>query len=288
MSTAPQRIVFVSGLSGAGKLTAIRALEDSGFFCIDNLPVPVIPKLLDLLTHSTDLGKLALVVDAREQRYLGEAPKILAEARARGHHVELLFLDASDDALIRRFSETRRRHPLAPDGTVPEGISAERALMADLRAMADEVFDTSTTTVHELKQLVQERFAGEHATALNVTITSFGYRYGLPPQGDIVLDARFLPNPYFVAELRPRPGTDPSVSRWVLSHQVARDFLDRVRDLLLFLLPRYRDEGKAYLTVAIGCTGGRHRSVALSEALGNELATRGIRARVRHRDVERE
>jgi UPF0042 nucleotide-binding protein len=284
----PQRIVFVSGMSGGGKLTAIRALEDAGFFCIDNLPVPVIPKLLDLVTHSSDLGKLALVVDAREQRYLGDAPKILNEARARGHDVELLFLDASDEALIRRFSETRRRHPLAPDGTVVEGIAAERALLGELRAMANEVLDTSTTTVHELKQLVQERFGDEKATTLNVTIASFGYRYGLPPQADIVLDARFLPNPYFVAELRPKPGTDPTVSRWVLSHQVARDFLDRVRDMLMFLLPRYRDEGKAYLTVAIGCTGGRHRSVALTEALANTLSVQGVHARIRHRDVERE
>jgi UPF0042 nucleotide-binding protein len=248
----------------------------------------VIPKLLDLVTHSSDLGKLALVVDAREQRYLGDAPKILNEARARGHDVELLFLDASDEALIRRFSETRRRHPLAPDGTVVEGIAAERALLGELRAMANEVLDTSTTTVHELKQLVQERFGDEKATTLNVTIASFGYRYGLPPQADIVLDARFLPNPYFVAELRPKPGTDPTVSRWVLSHQVARDFLDRVRDMLMFLLPRYRDEGKAYLTVAIGCTGGRHRSVALTEALANTLSVQGVHARIRHRDVERE
>jgi UPF0042 nucleotide-binding protein len=288
MATTLQRIVFVTGMSGGGKLTAVRALEDAGYFCIDNLPVPVIPKLLDILTHSNDLTKLALVVDAREQRYLGETPKIISEARARGHHVQLLFLDASDDALIRRFSETRRRHPLAPDGTVPEGIQQERQLLAELRTTADEVFDTSETTVHELKQLVQERFGDELATSLNVTIQSFGYRFGLPPQADIVLDARFLPNPYFVAELRPKPGTDPAVSRWVLDHEVARDFLDRVRDMLMFLLPRYREEGKAYLTVAIGCTGGRHRSVALAEALATTLAANGVRARVRHRDVERE
>jgi UPF0042 nucleotide-binding protein len=288
MAPALQRIVFVTGMSGGGKLTAVRALEDAGYFCIDNLPVPVIPKLLDILTHSNDLTRLALVVDAREQRYLGETPKIISEARARGHQVQLMFLDASDDALIRRFSETRRRHPLAPDGTVPEGIHAERKLLQDLRSMADEVFDTSDTTVHELKQLVQEHFGDERDTSLNVTIMSFGYRYGLPPQADIVLDARFLPNPYFVSELRSRPGTDPTVSKWVLDHEVARDFLDRARDLLLFLLPRYREEGKAYLTVAIGCTGGRHRSVALAEALVNALSVNGVRARVRHRDVERE
>jgi UPF0042 nucleotide-binding protein len=286
--TKQQRIIFVTGMSGGGKLTAVRALEDAGFFCIDNLPVPVIPKILDLLQHSPEMTKNAIVFDAREKRYLGEAPQILADARARGLEVNVLFLDASDDALIRRFSETRRRHPLAPNGTVPEGISAERAVLAEIRALADEVIDTSHTTVHELKHLVQERFSDESAAQLNVTVTSFGYRYGLPTQADIVLDVRFLPNPYFVNELRPLPGTNPAVSQWVLDHQIARDFLDRARDLLLFLLPRYRDEGKAYLTVALGCTGGRHRSVALSEALGNALATQGIKARVRHRDVERE
>jgi UPF0042 nucleotide-binding protein len=288
MAPALQRIVFVTGMSGGGKLTAVRALEDAGYFCIDNLPVPVIPKLLEILAHSNDLARLALVVDAREQRYLGETPKIIQEARARGHHVQLLYLDATDDALIRRFSETRRRHPLAPDGTVPEGINAERKLLEELRAMADEVYDTSDTTVHELKQLVQERFGDEVAKSLNVTIMSFGYRYGLPSQADVVLDARFLPNPYFENELRPKPGTDPAVSKWVLDHAVARDFLDRVRDLLLFLLPRYREEGRAYLTVAIGCTGGRHRSVALAAALVSALSLHGVRALVRHRDVERE
>jgi UPF0042 nucleotide-binding protein len=284
----PQRIVFVTGVSGAGKATAVRALEDAGYFCIDNLPVPVIPRLLEMLAHSPELTKLALVVDAREKKYLGETPKILGEARAQGHEVQLLFLEASDDVLIRRYSETRRRHPLAPSGTVLEGIAAERALLSELRAMADEVIDTSTTTVHELKALVLERFGGEQTESLSVTITSFGYRYGLPPQADIVLDVRFLPNPYFVAELRPHPGTSPQVSHWVLSHDVARDFLARAADLLAFLMPRYREEGKAYLTVALGCTGGRHRSVALAEALGASLGEQGLRVRVRHRDVERE
>lgn len=284
----PQSIVFVTGMSGGGKLTAVRALEDAGFFCIDNLPVPVIPKILDLLQHSTEMSKIAIVFDAREKKFLGEAPRILSEARQRGIALHVLFMDASDDALIRRFSETRRRHPLAPDGTVPEGIAAERAVLAEVRAIADEVIDTSFTTVHELKRLVQERFSEEAAAQLNVTVMSFGFRHGVPTQADMMLDVRFIPNPYFVNELRALPGTNPAVSKWVLDHQIARDFLERTRDLLTFLLPRYRDEGKAYFTVALGCTGGRHRSVALSEALGNALATQGIKARVRHRDVERD
>ncbi len=284
----PQRIVFVTGLSGGGKATAIRALEDAGYFCIDNLPVPVIPKLLDLLGHAADVAKLALVVDARETRFLGEAPKIVGEARAQGHDVGLLFLEATDEVLLRRFSETRRRHPLAPSGTVLEGIAAERALLAELRAMADDVVDTSATTVHQLKAMVIERFGGDQTNALTVFVTSFGYRYGLPPQADIVLDVRFLPNPYFVPELREQAGTAPEVSRWILDRPIARDFLGRARDLLLFLLPRYREEGKSYLTVALGCTGGRHRSVALTEALAAALGEAGVKARVRHRDVERE
>jgi UPF0042 nucleotide-binding protein len=284
----PQRIVFVTGMSGGGKATAVRALEDAGYFCIDNLPVPVIPKLLELFGHAAEVNRLAIVVDAREQRFLGDAPRILAEARAQGHGVELLFLDASDDAIIRRFSETRRRHPLAPTGTVPEGISAERALLAELRGAADEVVDTTTTTVHDLKRLIQERFGDENGDSLTVTLTSFGYKYGLPAQADIVLDVRFVPNPFFIPELRDLPGTTPEVSRWVLAHAVAREFVARTAELLAFLLPRYRDEGKSYLTVALGCTGGRHRSVALAEALANAVAAQSVKARVRHRDVERE
>lgn len=288
--TKTQRIVLVTGMSGGGKGTAARALEDVGWFCIDNLPVPVIPKLLEMLSHSQDPGKIALVVDARERRHIGETPEVVAAARAGGHHVEVLFLDASDDALIRRFSETRRRHPLAEDGkTMPEGIAAERALLAPLRALADEVVDTSDTNVHELKQIVQERFASkDSASTLDVTVTSFGYRYGLPPQADLVFDVRFLPNPYFVPELKAHPGTDPAVSQWVLEHEVCQQFLAHLRQMLTFLLPRYRDEGKAYLTVALGCTGGRHRSVALSEALATGLQDEGVRARVRHRDVHRD
>jgi UPF0042 nucleotide-binding protein len=288
MTSSAQRIVFVSGLSGAGKSTAVRALEDAGYFCIDNLPAPVIPKVIELIGSSADLRRLALVVDARDKGYLGQLPEVVANARAQGHEVHLLFLDASDDAILRRFSETRRRHPLAPQGTVHEGIAAERALLADLRAVADETIDTTALTVHELKATVTERYGHELVRALVVTLTSFGFRYGLPPQADIVLDVRFLPNPYFIPELRPHPGTTKPVSDWVLAHEVSQEFLRRATDLLAFLVPRYRDEGKAYLTVALGCTGGRHRSVALAEALGTSLAAHDVKARVRHRDVERE
>lgn len=288
-SKGPQRIVLITGMSGGGKGTAARALEDAGWFCIDNLPVPVIPKLLEMLVHSQELENIALVVDARERRHIGETPQVITEARAGGHQVEVLFVDANDETLIRRFSETRRRHPLAEDGkTMPEGIAAERALLTSLRSMADEVVDTSGTNVHELKQIIQARFAKRgDLPALDVTVTSFGYRYGLPPQADLVFDVRFLPNPYFVPELKASPGTDPAVSEWVLGHEVSQQFLAQMRQMLTFLLPRYRDEGKAYLTVALGCTGGRHRSVALAEALSAGLLDEDVRSSVRHRDVHR-
>lgn len=284
-----RRIVLITGMSGGGKGTAARALEDAGWFCIDNLPVPVIPKLLEMFVHSQELGNIALVVDARERRHIGETPNVIEAARAGGHEVEVLFIDADDETLIRRFSETRRRHPLAEGGkTMPEGIAAERVLLSPLRKMADEVVDTSRTNVHELKQIIQARFAHQDGPpALDVTVTSFGYRYGLPPQADLVFDVRFLPNPYFVPELRDSPGTTPAVSEWVLRHEVCQQFLAHLRQMLTFLLPRYREEGKAYLTVALGCTGGRHRSVALAEALGQELSNEGVKTRVQHRDVNR-
>ena len=279
-----QQILFVTGVSGSGKGTAVRALEDAGYFCIDNLPVPVVPRLLELFGQASGMRRLALGVDARERSFLAQAPSIVADARAL---VKLLFLDASDEAVLRRFSETRRRHPLAPDGSVLEGLRVERELLSDLRAAADELIDTSHTTVHELKALVLERSGSEEAQRLGLSIMSFGYRYGLPPQADLVLDVRFLPNPYFVPELRDHPGTAEPVSRWVLERPPAGEFLGRIRSLLVHLLPQYRAEGKAYLTVALGCTGGRHRSVAMAEARGAALAEEGHRCRVGHRDVDR-
>lgn len=282
-----QQILFVTGVSGSGKGTAVRALEDAGYFCIDNLPVPVVPRLLELFGQASGMRRLAIGVDARERSFLAQAPSIVADARALGHDVKLLFLDASDEAVLRRFSETRRRHPLAPDGSVQDGVRVERELLSDLRAAADELIDTSHTTVHELKALVLERFGSEEAQRLGLSVMSFGYRYGLPPQADLVLDVRFLPNPYFVPELRDHPGTAEPVSRWVLERAPAGEFLARIRSLLGHLLPQYRAEGKAYLTVALGCTGGRHRSVAMAEALGAALVDDGHRCRVVHRDVDR-
>ena len=287
--TGPQ-VVILTGVSGSGKSTALRALEDAGFYCVDNLPIVFLEKLLELSGHTAgEVSRIALVVDAREGRFLGDAPRVIQEVRQKGSDVQVLFLDASDDSLVRRYSETRRRHPLAGDGgSVPEGISAERRALADLKAIADEVIDTTTLNVHELKRLVARRFVAGGGTRLGVTVVSFGFRFGIPTHADMVLDVRFLPNPYFIPELKPFPGTDPRVSGFVLGQPDAKAFLERLAELLGFLLPRYRTEGKSYLTIAIGCTGGKHRSVALAGALAERLEAAGQPVRLWHRDVEKE
>jgi UPF0042 nucleotide-binding protein len=283
------RIVLVTGLSGAGKSTATKALEDLGFFCIDNLPVMLLPKLLELVSHgaSDEVQRIAIVVDAREGRFLDSTPAALDEVRREGHQLEVMFLDCADDVLIRRFSETRRRHPLSPDGSVPEGITVERQMLGQLRALADHIVDTSRMNVHELRDTVIGKFGGPgQDDKLNVTLLSFGFRNGIPPASDLVFDVRFLPNPYFIEGLKPHPGTDPRVSQWVLERTQTQEFLARLESLLLFLIPQYRAEGKSYLTVSIGCTGGRHRSVTLAEELGRRLTEKHrAHVKVTHRDV---
>jgi UPF0042 nucleotide-binding protein len=282
------RVVILTGVSGSGKSTALRALEDAGFYCVDNLPIVFLEKLLELSAHTAgEVTRIALVVDAREGRFLSEAPRVIEEVRRRGTRVEVVFLDASDEALLRRYSETRRRHPLG-GGSVPEGIAAERKALEGLKEIADEVVDSSSLNVHELKRLVHARFVEGEVEKMGVTVVSFGFRYGLPSHADLVLDVRFLPNPYFVTELKPYPGTDERVRDFVLGQADARAFLDRAIDLCGFLLPRYRAEGKSYLTIAIGCTGGRHRSVAVAAALAASLQEAGTDVRLWHRDLEKE
>ncbi len=288
MTTAGKQIVVITGMSGSGKSTAIRALEDAGWFCIDNLPAPLLPKVTELSAPGGEDKKLAFVIDVREGRFLIDAPRILDEARRAGHHVEVLFLDSSDDALIRRYSETRRRHPLAGRGGVIEGIARERAALKDLREQAQHLLDTSSTTVHELKKQIQARFGGENREQLAVTLMSFGFKYGVPSQADLVLDVRFLPNPYFVPELKAFTGRDPKVSAFVLDRPETQEFLAKTADLLKFLLPKYQREGKAYLTVAIGCTGGKHRSVAITSALAEKMRADWPDAQVFDRDVDKE
>jgi RNase adapter protein RapZ len=287
VSAPSKQIIIITGMSGSGKSTAIRALEDSGFFCIDNLPVLLLPKLTEL-AGSGQIERMALVVDVREGIFLQEAPRVLDEVRRAGHQVEVLFLDSSDDSLIRRFSETRRRHPLAPTGSVAEGITAEREKLHDLRELADQVIDSSVLNVHDLKRMVQARFSPEPAAGPSLSVMSFGYRHGVPPQADLVLDVRFLPNPYFVPELKGLTGKNPKVAAYVLDREETQQFLEKVVDLCRFLFPRYQKEGKAYLTVALGCTGGKHRSVAIAAELTKRLQADIPRIQLWDRDVEKE
>lgn len=292
MTTDPRpvqpRIIVLTGMSGSGKSTATRALEDLGFFCIDNLPVVLLPKMTELAAAAgAEIHLLAIVIDAREGRFLGDAPRLIEEARRAGNTVEVVFLDSSDEVLLRRFSETRRRHPLAPEGSVMEGLGLERERLAELRKLADQVIDTSGLTVHELKGLVQSRFSPSPQGGPNVSILSFGFRYGLPAQADLVFDVRFLPNPYFVPELKAFTGRDPRVADFVLKRAETQLFLQKLEEMCEFLLPQFRREGKAYLTVAIGCTGGKHRSVAMAHALADRLA-KGHRVQVWDRDSEKE
>jgi RNase adapter protein RapZ len=284
--TSVRQMVVVTGMSGSGKSTAIRALEDAGYFCIDNLPAPLLPKVAELA--GPEAQKLAFVIDVREGRFLDDAPHVLDEMRRAGHTVELLFLDSSDDALHRRYSETRRRHPLAPRGSVADGIARERAALKALREESQHVLDTSALTVHELKTQIHRRFGSEGAVGLAVTVMSFGFKYGVPPQADLLFDVRFLPNPYFVPELKALTGRDPAVAQYVLEREESAEFLTRLEGLLEFLLPRYQREGKSYLTVAIGCTGGKHRSVAIAQALVTALKARQQAAQLWDRDIEKE
>ena len=282
--------VVITGLSGAGKSYAIKCLEDMGFFCVDNLPTTLIPTFADLVarSHQTS-GRVALGVDVREGEYLTHLLDTLGELRKRGHSVEVLFLEASEESLVRRYRETRRRHPLAPEGNVVEGIRAERKALSTMREVADRIVDTSALTVHQLKDLLIEMYvAPGQRTGLTISLVSFGFKHGVPFNADLVFDVRFLPNPHFVEGLRPLDGRDSRVREFILKHEESRELLRRLEDFLGFVLPAYQREGKAYLTVAVGCTGGRHRSVALVEELKGFLDRLGLAAAVVHRDMDRE
>jgi UPF0042 nucleotide-binding protein len=284
------RFVIITGLSGAGRSFAIKCLEDLGYFCVDNLPTTLIPTFAELCTHSSrDMRLIALGVDIREGEYLSHLMETLAELRAQGHKPEVLFLEAADETLVRRYQETRRRHPLAGEGSVLEGIRAERRALANLRESADRIIDTSGLSVHQLKERLVEGYGPQGARdELTVSLMSFGFKHGAPYDADLVFDVRFLPNPHFVDKLKRLDGRDGAVEEFVMSFEESRTLLAKIEDLLRFLLPLYRREGKAYLTVALGCTGGRHRSVTLVEVLRRSLEGSGLAPVVRHRDIDRE
>ncbi|MBI4265565.1 MAG: RNase adapter RapZ [Acidobacteria bacterium] len=283
-----RRFVILTGLSGSGKTQAIRALEDLGYFCIDNLPTQLIPTVADLSTRDDAvLDKVAIVVDVREGGFLSQFPRIYR--RLATHPLvspTLIFLEASDSTLVRRFSETRRPHPLAPDRSVSEGIEEERKKLHAIRSMADVILDTSNLTVHELRDVfVRMSREGRPRSEMVVNLVSFGYKHGVPVDADLVFDVRCLPNPHFVDDLRGLTGRDRAVVRYMNRHASTREFLDRLAAFLKFALPQYVHEGKSYLTIAVGCTGGRHRSVMVAEALKKALAdVKGVRLRIKHRD----
>ena len=278
---------IITGLSGAGRSEASKALEDLGYFVIDNLPPALIGKMAELAQRpGSSVQHIALVVDVRGRQFFSELTEALKELAQNGVDYRILFLTAGDDVLVRRFEATRRRHPLAD--RVIDGIQRERALLESMRAQADLVIDTSDLTVHDLRDRIVGTFSRQpRETRLQATVESFGYKFGIPMDADLVLDVRFLPNPHWVEELRPLPGTDQRIRDYVMTRQATRDFLERFDEMLEVLIPGYLTEGKRYLTVAIGCTGGRHRSVVVAEEVADMLRRRGLPVAMEHRDIDR-
>jgi RNase adapter protein RapZ len=286
-----ERLVVITGLSGSGKSLAARCLEDMNFFCVDNLPVNLIPQFYELLTRSGGaIPRGAIVVDAREREFLAAFPETLSALKAKGAPVSLLFFECTDEILKRRFSETRRPHPMQePGGSLEKALSDERAILKPLRDIADRIIDTSRFTAHELRAFLKAAFGEHHAsTNLNVHVVSFGFKYGVPAEADLLFDVRFIPNPYFVENLRPLNGTHAEVKAFIDARPEAREFTEKVEDLLDFLIPHYGSEGKSYLTITIGCTGGKHRSVALAERVRDHLIESGVPVSVTHRDLGKE
>lgn len=281
-------VTVITGMSGAGRSAAGDVLEDLGYFVIDNLPPALIGKVPELVRGRKDQQRLAIVVDVRAGEFVADLDAALAQLRARGARTRTLFLDASDDVLVRRYDATRRTHPLTTESRVSEGIAQERRLLEDLKGRADVVLDTSELNVHELRDRLRDLFAEADADVpLRTSIVSFGYKHGLPVDVDLVFDCRFLPNPHWVDALRPLPGTDPQVREYVLGAADTAPFLDELERLMGLLLPAYAREGRAYLSIGLGCTGGRHRSVVLAEMLADRLRVMGYQPSLHHRDLDR-
>lgn len=280
-------LVIITGMSGAGKTVAIQSFEDMGYFCIDNMPPSLIPKFWELIKESGKVTKIALVVDLRSRSFFEEIQTMLIDIENTNFiDTRMLFLDASDNELVSRYKETRRAHPLAMDGLVTEGIRKERAILNDLKTRASIVIDTTTLTPRQLREKINQEFRASHETGFRIEILSFGFKYGLPIDADIVMDVRFLPNPHYIPELRPLTGKDEPVYEYVMSFPETEEFYQQFSTLLQTIMPGYVKEGKSSLTVAIGCTGGQHRSVALSERIGAVLAE-DYRVNITHRDKDK-
>jgi len=281
-------IIIISGISGSGKSTALKTLEDLGFFCVDNLPILLLPKFIELCTSSTHaIARVGLVMDVREKTFLREYQPTVQALRDAGCRVERIFLDCSDDAIVKRFSETRRQHPLGEGTSVLEGLSREREMLSSIKSNADRVLDTSNLNVHQLRKILEDIFTGLARRTMTINFLSFGYKYGVPIDVDLVMDVRFLPNPYFVDALKDLSGGDKRVAAYVLQWPETQEFIRRFTGLLTMLIPLYEREGKSYLTIAIGCTGGRHRSVTLAECLKDFYSQTRTDVAVIHRDIDR-
>lgn len=276
--------VIITGLSGAGKSNAIKVFEDLGYFCVDNLPAPLIPKFVELCLQSNGkVNKIALVIDIRGDLFLNDLDHNLKELDMMHIPYQILFLEASDEILIQRFKETRRNHPLSPQGTISEGIALERQKLSELRGRAHKIIDTSRLKTSELRSELRSQWA-EFSTALSVSIITFGYKHGIPMDTDLLMDVRFIPNPFYVPELRPLTGRDAAVQEYVFHSPITQEFIQKFSDLLKFLLPNYSKEGKTHITIGIGCTGGQHRSIALGIKIGQILEQEGYLVNVKHRD----
>jgi len=283
------RVVIITGLSGSGKSTALRALEDIGFFCVDNLPVILLPKFLSITTSSSpEIKQVAMVMDLRERSFLDKYQRIFTGLKEKGYKIEILFLESSDDSLLHRFSETRRIHPLSERGMIMEGILMEREKLSSLKKMADKIIDTTSINVHQLKDIVQRHFLpSSRQKKMAINVTSFGYRYGLPVDADLVFDVRFLPNPYFVENLKNYDGHHADVQDYVLQNKESKEFLKKILDLMNLLIPLYEKEGKVRLNIAMGCTGGKHRSVVMANKLDSYFSSMKYMVNLNHRDINK-
>lgn len=281
------RVVFITGLSGSGKSNAIKCFEDLGFFCVDNLPTALLPKFTELCTQSgNEINRVAIGIDVRERGFFKNFLEVLDELKKENYNIEILFLEASDETLVRRFSETRRPHPLAKNGSVIDGIRLEREMLSELRKRADKIIDTTNYNVHQLKEVLNKHYLESEGRKLTISFVSFGYKYGIPYDVDLMLDVRFIQNPNFVKGLKRLKGSDKRVIDYILKFQETKAFLEKLNEFLRFLIPMYEKEGKSYLTIGIGCTGGRHRSVAVSEILKGYLQKEGYSINIKHRDID--
>jgi len=282
-------IIIITGYSGSGKSTALAALEDFGFYCVDNLPVELLPKFLDLpVERSPEIPGLAFVMDLREKGFLSKYESVFEEIRKKGYAFKIFFLEAEEEILLQRYSQTRRQHPLAKDKTLLDGIRSEKLLLGEIRKSADRTIDTSHFNVHVLKKTILDLAKSSlAATPVNIHILSFGYKYGIPQSADLIIDVRFILNPYFVPELKALDGRDGAVKEYVLKHDETQIFLNKYLDLLTYLIPLYEKEGKSYLTIAVGCTGGRHRSIVIAEFIYQHFQQSGRPINITHRDIEK-